>query len=80
VDPRLRDYLIRAHNKVVAHYHRVLKAGSLAQLERERIHRGLASIEAELDTLITDGLSPSRVAVRLHEASPGVAPGSEFFV
>jgi len=35
----------------------------------------LASIEAELDTLVTDGLSASRVPVRPHEVSPGAALG-----
>ena len=75
MDPRVRDYLIRAHNKVIAHYHQVLEANSLAQPERERIQRGLASIEAELDTLVTDGLSASRVPVRPHEVSPGAALG-----
>jgi len=44
----VRDYLIKAHNKVIAHYDQVLEALFLAQPERERIRKRLASIEAEL--------------------------------
>ena len=48
MDQRVRDYLIKAHNKVIAHYHQVLEARSLAQPERERIQERLAGIEVEL--------------------------------
>ena len=51
MDQRVRAYLIRAHNKVMGHYHQLLQASSLSQLERERIQRRLAEIEAELETI-----------------------------
>ena len=74
MDPRVRDYLIRAHSKVIGHYRQHLEAASLAQPERDRIQRGLASIEAELDTLVTGGASVSRRLVQATERSPGIAP------
>ena len=74
MDQRVRDYLLRAHNKVIAHYHQVLQANSLAQPERDRIQRGLANIESELDTLVTGGASVPRRVVQAHELSPGRAP------
>jgi hypothetical protein len=75
VDSRVRDYLIRAHNRVIAHYHQVLEANSLAQLERDRIQRGLATVEAELETIVTGGASASRRLVQAHELSPEIVPG-----
>jgi len=57
MDPRVRDYLIRAHNKVIAHYHQVLEASSLEPSQRERIQKGLAGIESELATMIA-GTAP----------------------
>ena len=48
MDQRVRDYLIKAHNKVIAHYHQVLEARSFSQPERERIQERLAGIEVEL--------------------------------
>jgi hypothetical protein len=51
MDQRTRNYLIRAHNKVITHYQQVLQANSLPQPERERVRRRLAEIEAELETL-----------------------------
>jgi hypothetical protein len=35
----------------MGHYHQLLQASSLSQLERERIQRRLAEIEAELETI-----------------------------
>jgi hypothetical protein len=70
----VRDYLIKAHNKVIAHYNQVLEANSLAQPERERIQRGLANVESELDSLVTGGASVSRRVIQAHELSPGIAP------
>jgi hypothetical protein len=54
VDPRLRDYLIRAHNKVIAHYRQLLQASSLSEPERLRIQGNLASVEAEAASLRRD--------------------------
>jgi len=66
VHPTVRDYLITAHSKVIAHYHRVLKSRSLAQPERERIQRSLAVVEAELATIrggsVSDRPQPARAA------------------
>ena len=55
MDPTVRNYLIRAHKKIIAHYHRVLAANSLSEPECNRIKRGLASIEAELSTIEAGG-------------------------
>jgi hypothetical protein len=57
VDQRTRAYLIRAHNKVLAHYRQILAAGSLDQLERERIQQRLIAVEAELETIEKSGTS-----------------------
>jgi len=51
MDHSVRDYLIRAHTKVIAHYHQVLRPTSLAQSERERVQQRLAIIEAELEAI-----------------------------
>jgi hypothetical protein len=51
VNQQVRDYLIRAHNKVIAHYHQVLGASSLTDPERKRIQQGLAQTETELAAL-----------------------------
>ena len=51
MDHRVRNYLIRAHDKVITHYRQVLQANSLTQPERERIRRRLADVEAELQTI-----------------------------
>ena len=72
MDTRVRDYLIGAHNKVIGHYRQLLEAGSLAPPERDRIQRGLARIEAELDAIVTDS-SASRRLVQVQEPSPGMA-------
>src|SRR5689334_16354728 len=62
VDQRVREYLIKAHNKVIAHYNQVLEARSLAQPERERIRERLAGIEAELAMIKgNSGLDPMRL-------------------
>jgi hypothetical protein len=50
MDRRTRDYLLRAHNKVIAHYHQLLQASSLSPSDRERIEKGLAAAEAECET------------------------------
>ena len=55
MDQRVKNYLIRAHNKVIAHYQQVLAANSLAESDRERIRHNLARIEAELETIRRDG-------------------------
>jgi hypothetical protein len=57
VDQRTRDYLIRAHNKVIAHYQKVLQASSLTHAERENIRRRMAGVEAELETISRRGAS-----------------------
>jgi hypothetical protein len=44
----VRDYLIRAHNKVIAHYRQVLQGTTLSPAEREHVQKGLAQAEAEL--------------------------------
>jgi len=63
VDQRTRAYLIRAHNKVLAHYRQILAAGSLDQLERERIQQRLIAVEAELKNVERGGPSdPTRFA------------------
>ena len=51
MDPRVRAYLIRAHNKVIGHYHQVLQSNSVSHPERERIQRRLADVQAELENL-----------------------------
>lgn len=58
MDPKVRDYLIRAHNKVIAHCQHVLRASSLGQLERERIQRRLLVVEAELEAISGRSSSP----------------------
>ena len=65
----VRDYLIRAHNRVISHYHKLLQASSLELPQRERILQGLASTEAELDK-IRGGASnlKGNVAGRVHDA------------
>ena len=61
MDQRTRAYLIRAHNKVLAHYQQILAAGTLDQLERARIHQRLIAVEAELKTVEKGGASgPTR--------------------
>ena len=52
---QIRDYLIRAHKKVIAHYRQVLRASSLTEPERKRIQQGLARIETELAALSRNG-------------------------
>jgi hypothetical protein len=48
MDRRVRDYLIRAHNKVIAHYRQVLQGASLSPAERAHVQKRLADAEAEL--------------------------------
>ena len=55
MDQRLRNYLINAHNKVIAHYHQVLRASSLTEPERKRIEQNLARTETELEALKSAG-------------------------
>jgi hypothetical protein len=55
VNQQVRDYLIRAHNKVIAHYHQVLRASSLTELERKRIQQSLIRVETELAALSRNG-------------------------
>jgi hypothetical protein len=57
MDRRVRDYLIRAHNKVLAHYRQVLQGTSLSQAEREHVQKRLGDAEAELASF--SGSSPS---------------------
>lgn len=54
MDVRVRDYLIRAHKKVISHYRQVLQASSLSELEQMRIRQNLAAVEAELRNLEDD--------------------------
>ena len=72
MDTRVGDYLIGAHNKVIGHYRHLLEAGSLVPPERDRIQRGLARIEAELDAIVT-GPSASRRLVQAQEPPPRMA-------
>ena len=63
MDQRTRAYLIRAHNKVIAHYRQTLAADSLDQPERERIQQRLTAVEAELKAIEIAGASdPTRFA------------------
>jgi hypothetical protein len=55
VDRSVRDYLIHAHNKVIAHYHQLLRASSLTEPERQRIQQRLARAETELDAVARGG-------------------------
>jgi len=55
VDPTVRNYLIKSHKKIIAHYHWVLAANYLSEAECNRIKRGLAGIEAELSTIEAGG-------------------------
>ena len=49
MDRSVQDYLVRAHNKVIAHYREVLRAtDALSQPERAHIQERLAEAEAEL--------------------------------
>ena len=48
---QVRDFLIRSHNKVIAHYRQVLRASSLTELERKRIQQSLARTETEMAAL-----------------------------
>ena len=47
----VRDYLIRAHNKVIAHCRQVLQGSYLSERERMRVHKNLAAVEAEIEDL-----------------------------
>jgi hypothetical protein len=51
MDHKVRDYLIKAHGKVIAHYRQILRASSLEQPERERIQQRLSVIETELEAI-----------------------------
>jgi Skp family chaperone for outer membrane proteins len=51
----VRDYLIYAHNKVIAHYQQVLRASSLTESERKRVQQSLARAETELEALRRGG-------------------------
>ena len=51
MDKRVRDYLIKAHNKLIAHCRQALQESSLDQSDRERIQQRLADSEAELETI-----------------------------
>lgn len=66
MDQPTRDYLIRGHAKIIAHYQKVLEASSLEQSERERIQQRLVGIEAELHAIKTDHASD---AMRLAHAA-----------
>jgi hypothetical protein len=61
MDQRVRDYLIRAHNKVIAHYQELLRTSSLAASERQRIQQRLALIEVERDRFRMDDVGFSEV-------------------
>jgi hypothetical protein len=55
MDHRVRDYLIHAQNKVIAHYHQVLRASSLTEPERKHIQQSLSRAETELEVLRRGG-------------------------
>jgi hypothetical protein len=58
MDRGVRDYLIRAHNKVIAHYRQVLQGPSLSPAEREYVQKRLAHAEAELAGFSRSSPSP----------------------
>ena len=65
MDRSVQDYLVRAHNKVIAHYRQVLRAtNALTQSERAHIQNRLTHVEAELEVWEGDAASPrlARVA------------------
>jgi hypothetical protein len=55
VDYRVRDYLIHAYNKVIAHYHQILRVSSLSEPERKHVQQGLTRAETELEALRRGG-------------------------
>lgn len=57
MDTEVRDYLIGAHSKVIAHYRKVLQSTSLAPPERERIQKRLEVAETELAAILGDPLA-----------------------
>ena len=57
MDTEVRDYLIGAHSKVIAHYRKILQSNSLAQPEREGIQNRLAVVERELAAVLRDPLA-----------------------
>ena len=57
MDRRVRDYLIRGHNKVIAHYRQVLQGTSLSPAECAHVQKRLTDAEAELASF--SGGSPS---------------------
>ena len=59
MDRSVQDYLVRAHNKVIAHYRQVLRVNNALTLsERERIQKRLAEAESELAGLSGSSSSP----------------------
>ena len=54
MDPSVRGYLIRAHNKVIAHCRQVLQAGYVSEPQRMRIKQTLVAVEADLENLEHD--------------------------
>ena len=58
MDKRVLDYLITAHNKVIAHCRQVLQINSLPSPDRERIQQRLVATEAELETIRAGASDP----------------------
>jgi hypothetical protein len=46
----VRDFLLRTHGKIIAHYRQVLRDASIPDLERQAIRNRLAQAEAELNS------------------------------
>jgi hypothetical protein len=58
MDRSVQDYLVKAHNKVIAHYRQVLRANALTQPERAQIQKRLAEAEGELAGFSGSSLGP----------------------
>jgi hypothetical protein len=54
MDLRVRGYLMRAHNKVIAHCRQVLQASYVSERQRMRIQQTLVAVEADLENLEHD--------------------------
>jgi hypothetical protein len=69
MDRGVRDYLIRAHNKVLAHYRQVLQGTSLSAAERDQVQKRLADAEAEFASFSSS--SPAGSRLRMESSAAG---------
>jgi len=74
MDRDVRDYLIRAHTRVIAHYRQALQGSSLSSVERQHIQRQLAGAEAELASF--SGNPSSQHFAQARDATRGQNLGS----